>query len=166
MRKLNIRVDEFNPKELSAGDVIYLTGIIYTLRDKACKRLLEESHGFELNIVYNAGPIFKGGRILSIGPTTTSRMENYLRKLIKKYNIKGIIGKGGIGKDIIRENGICYMLFTGGAGSLAAKYVKKICGTFLDELGEAERVYKIYVENFGPLIVAIDRNGNSIFRQV
>ncbi len=162
MRIYNVTSDNFNPRNFSAGDIVYITGKIYTLRDKACKFLSENFLNIKLNIVYNSGPIIKREKILSAGPTTTSRMEKCLESIINRYKIKAIIGKGGMDKDIVKRYGICYMIFTGGAGSLAAKYIKKILNTYLDELGEAEKIYELYVENFGPLIVAIDYTGNSI----
>ncbi len=165
LRGKKVLIENFDPKIFSAGDILYLSGEIFTLRDKACKLLIEKPlKNLRIHIIYTSGPIFKNGRILSIGPTTSSRMELFLDKLIGKYNVKAIIGKGGMNRNIIKRNKICYLLFTGGAGALASKFIEKVVATYFDELGEAERIYHLYVKNFGPLIVAIDSYGNSILR--
>jgi fumarate hydratase subunit beta len=145
---------------LKIGDVVYLTGTIFTARDQACKRILEQGAPFkaENQVIYHCGPLVKG-KVLSAGPTTSRRMEEYMPKIIE-LGVKAIIGKGGLRPESVR--GAVYFAFPGGCGALAAKAIKKISNIYWPELGP-EAIYEFEVERFGPLIIGIDLKGNSLY---
>lgn len=158
--------------ELRAGDIVYLSGRIYTARDAAHRKILELSKRgelpFELEgaVIYHCGPVVrkkgKEWEVVSAGPTTSARMNKYLDEILS-LGVRGIIGKGGmeVGPFVGRA---VYFAFTGGAGSLAAESVKMVVDVYwLDELGIPEAVWVLEVEDF-PLLVAIDSNGNSLYR--
>lgn len=157
---------------LNTGDVVYITGVIYTARDAAHKRLLEmiknnEEMPFEFHgqVVFYAGPSpTKHGNIIgSIGPTTSGRMDLYSPTIIKN-GLKAMIGKGlrndEVVKTIVEEKGI-YFVAIGGSAALMSKCVKKVEIIAFEDLG-TEAIRKLYVERL-PVIVAIDCKGNSIY---
>ncbi len=160
---------------LKAGDYIYLTGIIYTARDAAHKRMYEtmrqgNSIPFELkdNIVYYLGPTpeREGQVIGSAGPTTSSRMDKYTPLLLDN-GLKGMIGKGKRNKDVIEamiKNKAVYFAAVGGAGALLSKKIKTSRVIAYDDLG-TEAIRELYVEDF-PVIVVIDCEGNNLYEIV
>lgn len=156
-----------------AGDVINLSGTVYTARDAAHKRLedaIKNGHflPFELNnaIIYYAGPTPTPANlpIGSCGPTTSSRMDSYV-PLLMDNGLKGMIGKGGRSSDvcdsIVKHCGV-YLCAIGGAGALAAKCIKSMEVIAYDDLG-CESIKKLEFESF-PLIVAIDSKGGNLFK--
>lgn len=177
--RLNTPLSEDDVRKLNMGDIVYLTGIIYTARDEAHIHILEDlRRGLELKIplkgavIYHCGPILKleGGswRVLAAGPTTSSRMNPLEPEFIEKTGIRGIIGKGGMSKSVaeaLAKHGAVYLSFTGGAAVLAANGIKAVKGVYYEELGMAEAVWVLEVKDFGPLIVGIDAKGNSIFEK-
>lgn len=162
-------------KNLKAGDYVYITGIIYTARDAAHKRMQEAiDRGEQLpidmnnNIIYYMGPSpARGGRpIGSAGPTTASRMDKYAPTLLD-MGLKGMIGKGRRSEEVreaIVRNGAVYFAAVGGAGALISQRVKKSEVIAYDDLG-TEAIRKLYVEDF-PVIVVIDKDGNNLYDMV
>ena len=164
---------------LKAGDVVYISGEIFTARDRAHQRALEYMEkGMELpvsfdgSVVYHCGPIIikEGGgwKVVSAGPTTSSRMNAVTPKILEKVSVMAIIGKGGMDERVIealRGKGV-YLAYTGGAGALAAKAVKKVKAVFWEDLGMPEAVWVFEVERFGPCVVAIDSHGKSLYAEV
>jgi len=161
-------------KNLKAGDEILLSGTIYIARDQAHKKLKnvllnKKKLPFFLQeqIIYYCGPTPTPlGKIIgSCGPTTSSRMDRFTPLLLKK-GLKGIIGKGRRGKDVIRaikkHNAIYFVAF-GGCGALLSTFVKKKKLVAYPNLG-AEAIYCLEVEDF-PLIVGVDGQGRSIFKR-
>lgn len=159
--------------ELKAGDMILLSGTIYTARDAAHKRimaLLDEGKPlpFELRgaAIYYAGPTPapEGLPIGSCGPTTSCRMDSFAPRLLD-LGLSLMIGKGTRSPEVVaamKRNGAAYLCAIGGAGALAAKAVRSCEVIAFDDLG-CESVKRLVVEDF-PLIVAIDAQGNSILR--
>lgn len=159
-------------KELKAGDYVYITGIIYTARDAAHKRMAETlAKGEELpiklenNILYYMGPspAREGRAIGSAGPTTASRMDKYAPELLD-LGLKGMIGKGKRSlqvKDSIIKNGAVYFAAIGGAGALLSKCIIESQVVAYEDLG-TEAIRKLRVEKF-PVIVVIDSKGNNIY---
>ncbi len=158
---------------LKAGDEILLSGIIYTARDQAHKRLAElikknKKLPIDLKnkIIYYCGPAAapKGKVIGSCGPTTSSRMDSFAEPILKQ-GLLGMIGKGRRNKmikDLIKKCRAIYFVAPSGCGALLAKKViskKLIC---FKDLGP-EAIYKLEVKDF-PLIVGIDLKGKSIYR--
>lgn len=161
--------------ELYAGDFVYITGIIYSARDAAHKRLYETLQKkreipFELknNIIYYMGPSpAREGQIIgSAGPTTSSRMDKYTPLLLEK-GLKGMIGKGRRSEEVIdsmNKNNAVYFAAIGGAGALLSKCIKKSEVIAYDDLG-TEAIRKLEVENF-PVIVVADNKKNNLYNKV
>ena len=175
--KLPASKDEI--KKLHIGDVIYVTGKIFTARDEAHHMMLEKDKSslpFDPSemALFHCGPLMKKEnnkwKVVSAGPTTSSRMEIFEDKFIEKFGINIIIGKGGMGKRTEKalQKYICvYTSYTGGAGALAADKVEEVPGVYwLEELGMPEAAWIFKVKEFGPLVVAIDSHGESIYRNL
>ncbi len=159
-------------KTLKAGDSCLISGVIYTARDAAHKRLCElVKEGKELpldikdSIIYFVGPTpaRPGEAIGSAGPTTSYRMDAYSPTLIE-LGLTGMIGKGKRGPEVIsamKEHGAVYFGAIGGCGALLAKCIKKAEVIAYDDLG-AEAIRRIVVEDF-PAVVIIDSEGNNLY---
>ncbi len=159
-------------RKLKAGDSCLISGVIYTARDAAHKRLCElVAEGKELPldvkdaIIYFVGPTpaKEGQAIGSAGPTTSYRMDAYSPTLIKE-GLTGMIGKGKRGPEVIdamKEHGAVYFGAIGGAGALLAKCIKKAEVIAYEDLG-AEAIRRLEVEDF-PVVVIIDSEGNNLY---
>lgn len=157
---------------LRAGDRVYLSGVVYTARDAAHKRIVQmldsgDSLPFDINgsVVYFAGPTPAKGDLAigSIGPTTSSRMDCF-SPLMLSLGQKAMIGKGNRSKavvDSIVENGAVYFAAVGGAGALYSGCIESCSVIGFDDLG-CESVKELVVKDF-PLLVAIDSQGNSLY---
>ena len=157
---------------LRAGDYVYITGIIYTARDAAHKRMQETLDRkeslpitMEGNLIYYMGPspAREGRAIGSAGPTTASRMDKYAPQLLD-LGLAGMIGKGKRSeavKDAIVRNGAVYFAAVGGAGALLSKSIIKSEVIAYNDLG-TEAIRRLEVENF-PVIVVIDKDGNNLY---
>ncbi len=174
----NLKIpDDFNLLEkLRMGDVLFITGKVFTARDEAHQLMLEyheknKKLPFEPKdmVMYHCGPVVKKEgnewKVLAAGPTTSSRMDLFEDKIIEIYGVRFIVGKGGMfdrtANALKKVKGI-YATYTGGAGALAAKSFKKVENVyFLEELGSPEAIWIFEAENFGPLIVSIDPEGNN-----
>ena len=159
-------------RKLKAGDSCLISGVIYTARDAAHKRLCElVAEGRELpldvkdSIIYFVGPTpaKPGQAIGSAGPTTSYRMDAYSPTMIAQ-GLTGMIGKGKRGPEVVdamKEHGAVYFGAIGGCGALLSKCIKKAEVVAYDDLG-AEAIRKLEVENF-PAIVIIDSDGNNLY---
>jgi L(+)-tartrate dehydratase beta subunit len=166
-------------KDIKIGDVIYLNGHIITCRDVAHRRLIE--YGRELPVDLNGGAIFHAGPIVrkiegeenkyemvSVGPTTSMRMEKFEKEFIEKTGVKVIVGKGGMGGETeaaCRENKAIHCVFPAGCAVIAAETVEEIEDAHWMDLGMPETLWVCRVKEFGPLIVSIDAEGNNLFEQ-
>lgn len=153
--------------QLKVGDEILLSGTIFTARDKAHKHILENDFSKIANgIIYHCGPIVKENRIISAGPTTSSRMNPYTPKVIEKYAVRAIIGKGGMDSDVLRalRGKAVYLSAVGGAGVLYANLMH-LKNVFLSEFGMPEAVWELEVRDF-PAIVSMDSHGNSLYEEI
>jgi fumarate hydratase subunit beta len=162
------------------NDVLYVTGTIVTARDQAHKRAIEyfnQGKPLPLNLeglaVFHCGPVVsKEGdkwKAVAAGPTTSTRMDIFEDEFIKDFKVRVVIGKGGMGKkttDAMARYGAVYGAFTGGAAILAAKAIKNVKSVEWLDLGTPEAMWIFEVEEFGPLVVAIDSHGNNIFMDV
>lgn len=161
-------------RSLHAGDTVYLTGTVYTARDQAHKRMAAElARGKELPfdlrnaIIYYCGPTpARPGRVIgSCGPTTSSRMDAFTPALLAA-GLRGMIGKGERGPDVIRalrEHTGVYFAAVGGAGALLARHVTAARVIAYEDLG-AEAIRELVVKDF-PLIVAIDATGKDLYKR-
>ncbi|WP_151821609.1 L(+)-tartrate dehydratase subunit beta [Acinetobacter oleivorans] len=163
--------------DLKVGDVVYLTGRLVTCRDVAHRRLIEQGRELPVNLeggaIFHAGPIVrkKGENdfeMVSIGPTTSMRMEKFEREFIKQTGVKLIVGKGGMGPETAvgcQENIAVHAIFPGGCAVLAATLVEEIEGAEWQDLGMPETLWINRVKEFGPLIISIDTKGNNLIQQ-
>ena len=170
--KINTPFTKEIAASLKAGDIVSLTGVIYTGRDAAHKRMVEDikagkklAFNLENQIIYYVGPApAKPGEIIgSAGPTTSYRMDAYAPFLMDRGLI-GMIGKGKRSKEVIeamKKNSGVYFGATGGAGALLANHIKKAEVIAYEDLG-AEAIHRLEVEEF-PLIVIIDKYGNNLY---
>lgn len=159
-------------RELRAGDSCLISGVIYTARDAAHKRLCElVAEGKELpmqmkdSVIYFVGPTpaKPGQAIGSAGPTTSYRMDAYSPSLIA-LGLTGMIGKGKRGAEVVeamKEHGAVYFGAIGGCGALLSKCIKKAQVVAYEDLG-AEAIRRLEVEDF-PVVVIIDSLGNNLY---
>ncbi|MFA5560131.1 MAG: fumarate hydratase C-terminal domain-containing protein, partial [Methanofastidiosum sp.] len=108
-------------------------------------------------------------KAVAAGPTTSTRMNSLEPEFIEKFKVSAIIGKGGMSKptvDAMKNFGCVYLAITGGAAVLAAKGIKEVIGVEWYELGMPEALWVLRGEKFGPLTVAIDAHGNSLYADV
>ena len=159
---------------LHAGDMVYLTGTVYSARDAAHKRMMEtlEAGGelpFDIRgqVIYYLGPTpAREGQVIgSAGPTTSSRMDKYTPRLLD-LGLKGMIGKGKRSEEVIAsmvKNHAVYFAAIGGAGALLSRQIRKSRVIAYDDLG-TEAIREMYVEDF-PVIVVIDKDGNNMYQQ-
>jgi len=151
---------------LRAGDRVTLSGTVYTARDEAHLRMQVEGIPFDPRgaVVYHCGPVVVGDRIVAAGPTTSARMDTLTRFLIEA-GVRGIIGKGGMGHEVVellQGRGV-YLAFTGGCAALAASRMR-LLGAHFPDLGMAEAVWVIGLDHL-PLVVGIDAHGNDLFQR-
>ena len=161
-------------RKLKIGDKVLINGFLYTGRDAAHKRLVDLISGggvlpFDLigQIIYYVGPTppMPGRALGSAGPTTSYRMDAYAPILIAK-GLKGMIGKGSRGKEVIeamKKYGAIYFGATGGAGALISKRIKESELVAYEDLG-AEAIRRIEVEDF-PAIVVNDIYGHDLYEE-
>ena len=164
-------------RDLHAGDVIYVDGDIVTGRDDVHIRVVKEGVGLPVDlsgrVLMHAGPIISGSaetgyEIVSIGPTTSMRMEKLEHDFIEKTGVRLIIGKGGMGErtaGACREFGAVHCVLPAGNAVVGAACVEEISGVEWMDLGMAEALWKIRVKGLGPLIVTIDSSGRNIFAE-
>lgn len=159
-------------KNLQAGDYVYITGVIYTARDAAHKRMYDamlngEQPPFDLtdNIIYYLGPTpAREGQVIgSAGPTTSSRMDKYA-PLLMEHGLSGMIGKGKRSPAVLQamqDNTCVYFAAVGGAGALLSKCIKKAEVIAYEDLG-TEAIRRLEVEEL-PAIVVGDCMGNNLY---
>ncbi|WP_153733429.1 L(+)-tartrate dehydratase subunit beta [Sporosarcina obsidiansis] len=164
-------------KDIQIGDIIYLTGTIVTCRDVAHRRLIEEKIPLPVdlngNAIFHAGPIVRDHgnedyEIISIGPTTSMRMEKFEKEFIEQTGVKLIVGKGGMGKNTeagCKNHKALHLVFPAGNAVYAATKVERIKEVHWKDLGMPESLWVCEVKEFGPLIVSIDSEGNNIFER-
>jgi L(+)-tartrate dehydratase beta subunit len=172
---LTTPVSDADLKDIHAGDVIYLNGHITTCRDVAHRRLIE--YGRELPVDIRGGAIFHAGPIVrkisenkyemvSVGPTTSMRMEKFEKEFIARTGVKVIVGKGGMGKNTAEgcvEFKAIHCVFPAGCAVLAATEVEEIERAEWMDLGMPETLWVCRIKEFGPLVVSIDTYGENLF---
>ncbi len=170
--KLTAPISVPEARKLRAGDSVLLSGVIYTARDAAHKRLCElVAQGKELPfpvkdaVIYFVGPTpaKEGQAIGSAGPTTSYRMDAYSPTLIAQ-GLTGMIGKGKRGPEVVdamKEHGAVYFGAIGGCGALLSNCIKKAEIVCYEDLG-AEAIRRLEVEDF-PVVVIIDSEGNNLY---
>lgn len=174
MKTIKTPLDNIQISRLRAGDDVLLSGVIYTARDQAHKRLVEAIKkrkplplDLKKAVIYYCGPAKTpaGGIIGSCGPTTSSRMDEFTAPLLKA-GLRGIIGKGRRSKEVVKalkHHKAVYLLAYAGCGALMTRYIKKAVCVAYPDLGP-EAIYRLEVQNC-PLIVGIDASGNNIYEK-
>lgn len=190
MRRLTIPIPDEEIRALHVGDTVFLNGIIVLGRDAAHKFMIEnfirnpvkpdeEALHEELlrlldgGVIYHCGPVVskdEDGKwtFVAAGPTTSIREEVYQPEVIAHFNLKGVIGKGGMGQNTLKacaEGPAVYFHAIGGAATLIAQSVKEVVTVHKMEFGVPEAMWVIRVEDF-PVVVTMDSHGQSIHDQV
>lgn len=173
-KKITMPLTEEKVKDLKAGDSVLLSGVIYTARDAAHKRLVDLlDKGEQLpidvkdTIIYYVGPTpaKPGHPIGSAGPTTSYRMDPYAPRLLD-IGLKGMIGKGLRSKEVVdsmKKNKAIYFAAIGGAAALMGRSIKKAEVVAYEDLG-SEAIRRLEVEDL-PVVVVIDSEGNNLYEQ-
>jgi fumarate hydratase subunit beta len=178
--KLRTPLSEQDVRALKLEDAVALSGIVYTGRDEMHLRALEfarEGKAMPVNLegaaLYHTGPIMRKTegewRIVAGGPTTSARMNTLEPEFIERFKVRAIIGKGGMSRptvEAMQKFGCVYLAMTGGAAVLAAQGIKRVVGVEWLDLGMPEAMWILEAEDLGPMTVAIDAHGNSIYQRV
>ena len=169
-------------RALKVGDVVLVSGQMFTGRDGVHSYLMKDAPPVDLrgSVLYHCGPVVvkeegksegksgAGWRVTAAGPTTSIREEPYQSDVIKRYGVRVVIGKGGMGAKTLaalKEHGAVYLNAIGGAAQFYARTIKQVDGVSLLELGTPEAMWHLTVEDF-PAIVTMDAHGNSLHKDI
>jgi fumarate hydratase class I len=179
MIRLTTPITEDQVRQLNVGDEVLLNGRLVLSRDMGHK-YMKENHPdwlkpiLEGMVIYHCGPVVRkepdgSWTFVAAGPTTSIREEPYQADVIDTYKVRGVIGKGGMGKktsDGLVKTGAVYLHATGGAGALLAAQVRRVVDVhMLEEFGSPEAFWVIEVEDF-PVVVTMDSHGGSLHELV
>lgn len=192
MKNLTLPLSDADIRSLKVGDPVQLSGVLVTGRDAAHKWMVEtfikktrEPLGDDLEVyealksllngsaIYHCGPVVAGletkdYRFVAAGPTTSTREEPYQSDVMRHFNIKGVIGKGGMGPQTLaacQEVPGVYFHAVGGAATLIAQTVVRVLGVYKMEFGVPEAMWVIEVKDF-PAVVTMDSHGNSLHAEI
>ncbi len=180
MRSIQSPMDEATARSLKVGEVVNITGKVITARDEAHIRAMEYlDEGKDVPdclfgcTLYHCGPIIveneDGYELIAAGPTTSARMNSLEPRFIKEFGVRAIIGKGGMSSEVaeaMKECGCVYLAATGGAAVTLAEGLSRVEGVEWKDLGMAEAVWRFDSNHLGPLVVAMDCHGNSLYEDV
>jgi fumarate hydratase class I len=163
-------------RSLKVGDMVEVSGIIFTGRDAVHKWLHEGNNppvSFKDGIIYHCGPVMmkKKGKWVATaaGPTTSIREEPYQAGIIEKHGLRAVIGKGGMGektRQACQKFGCVYLHAVGGAAQVLAEAIKEVKNVYgYEQFGSPEAIWELRVENF-PVVVTIDAHGNSLHKDI
>src|SRR3954467_11527616 len=161
-------------RALKVGDVVMISGRMFTGRDAVHSHLMKHEPPVDLrgSVLYHCGPVVvkegDGWRVTAAGPTTSIREEPYQGEIIRRYGVRAVIGKGGMGANTLaalREHGAVYLNAIGGAAQFYARAITRVDDVSLLEFGTPEAMWHLEVEDF-PAIVTMDAHGNSLHRDV
>jgi len=171
---LEAPLSDADVRNLKVGDVVLVSGRMFTGRDAVHSHLMKHEPPVDLrgSVLYHCGPVVvKEGekwRVTAAGPTTSIREEPYQGDIIKRYGVRAVIGKGGMGAKTLaalKEHGAVYLNAIGGAAQFYARAIKHVDDVSLLEFGTPEAMWHLTVENF-PAIVTMDAHGNSLHKDV
>ena len=179
MIELTTPISKEQIRELKVGDEVGITGVIFTGRDAVHKYLHEGGElpagvSFDGSVIYHCGPVVMkedSGKwqVTAAGPTTSIREEPYQGNIMKKFGVRGVIGKGGMGAKTLAacgENGSVYLHAIGGAAQVLAERIMKVHNVyFLEEFGSPEAIWELEVDKF-PAVVTMDSHGRSLHAEV
>ena len=161
-------------RSLKVGDVVLISGRMFTGRDAVHSYLMKHEPPVDLNgsVLYHCGPVVMkdgdGWRVTAAGPTTSIREEPYQGEIIKRYGVRAVMGKGGMGAKTLaalKEHGAVYLNAIGGAAQFYARAITKVDDVSLLELGTPEALWHLQVDSF-PAIVTMDAHGNSLHKDI
>jgi len=167
-------INEEQIRELKVGDVVMISGEMYTGRDAVHSYLMKHDPPANLDgsVLYHCGPVVMKDngsyKITAAGPTTSIREEPYQGDIIKRFGVRAVIGKGGMGKrtlDAMKESGAVYLNAIGGAAQYYARCIERVLDVNLLEFGIPEAMWHLEVKDF-PAIVTMDAHGNSLHADV
>jgi fumarate hydratase class I len=171
---LKAPISEEQVRSLKVGDVVLIDGDLYTGRDAVHAHLMKNPPPVDLTgaVLYHCGPVMlkqgDGWVVKAAGPTTSIREEPYQADVIKRYGVRAVIGKGGMGAKTLaamKESGAVYLNGIGGAAQFYARTMKQVLGVHLLDFGVPEAMWHIRVDRF-PAIVTMDAHGNSLHADV
>ncbi len=180
-RNLTLPIEPATVRGLRVGDILYLTGTLFTARDEAHLHMLKAHESGEpipfdpsQMALFHCGPVVakRNGQwtVIAAGPTTSIRMELFEDEFLETFRTPIIIGKGGMGdrtQAALESVGAVYTHYTGGAGALAAKRIESVEGVeWLEELGMPEAAWLFRVRDFGPLLVTMDSAGGNLYKDL
>ncbi len=173
---LNTPFDENMMRALKVGDLVTITGHIFGMRDRNMIHIFDEGNeppvdlkGFP--IIHTAPSLRKvedRWEKIIIGTTTSTRMDRFSPPLMEKYGVRAIIGKGGLYQgslEAMGRFGACYLAIVGGAAALETMQIEEVEAVYWPEL-HPEAIYQFRVKDFGPLVVAMDAHGQSLYAGV
>ncbi|MFE4710324.1 fumarate hydratase [Paenibacillus sp. NPDC056722] len=172
--RLTTPISEEDVRSLRVGDVVILSGEMHTGRDALHKYLMDHEAPVDLNgaVIYHCGPVMlkdeEGWHVKAAGPTTSIREEPYQGDILKKFGIRAVIGKGGMGSKTLKalqEYGGVYLNAIGGAAQYYAECIKKVNAVDFMEFGIPEAMWHLQVDGFAA-IVTMDAHGNSLHADV
>jgi len=173
--RLKMPLTEEQVRSLRVGDIVILDGEMHTGRDALHSYLMNHDSPVDLNgaVIYHCGPVMMkdeagGWRVTAAGPTTSIREEPYQGDIIKKFGIRAVIGKGGMGAKTLaalQEHGAVYLNAIGGAAQYYAECFKNVNGVDFMEFGIPEAMWHLETEGFAA-IVTMDAHGNSLHADV
>jgi fumarate hydratase class I len=167
-------ITEAQARSLKVGDILLLNGRMFTGRDSVHAYLSKHDPPVDLNgsVIYHCGPVaVKDGdawKMNAAGPTTSIREEPYQADVIRKFGVRAVIGKGGMGAktlDALKECGAVYLSAIGGAAQFYARCIERVDGVSLFEFGVPEAMWHLHVKDF-PVIVTMDAHGNSLHKDI
>jgi fumarate hydratase class I len=176
---MNTPLTEDAVRKLKVGDAVEITGVVFTGRDAVHKYLAKGGElpaGVSLanGIIYHCGPVVikdanGNWKVTAAGPTTSIREEPYQGDIIKKFGVRAVIGKGGMGDRTLaacKEAGAVYLHAIGGAAQVLAEHITKVRNVyFLEKFGSPEAIWELDVVKF-PAVVTMDAHGRSLHQEV
>lgn len=176
MIQLQAPLTEEKIRALKVGDMVELTGMVFTGRD-AVHKWLHEGHeppvSFRDGVIYHCGPVVMKRDdkwvVTAAGPTTSIREEPYQAGIIERLGVRAVIGKGGMGEKTrlaCEKLGCVYLHAIGGAAQVLAECIEEVVGVHgLEQFGSPEAIWQLRVRSF-PVVVTIDAHGNSLHRDI
>ncbi|MGD8983228.1 MAG: FumA C-terminus/TtdB family hydratase beta subunit [Desulfobacteraceae bacterium] len=173
---LGTPLSEDDVRQLKVRDTVTVNGHIFGIRDATQIRMFDQQQEPPVDLkgaicIHTAPSLRKVGdkwEKISIGTTTSTRMERFTPPLIENYGVRAVVGKAGLlegSLDAMKKFGACYLAIVGGAAALETTQIEEVEAVYWEDL-HPEAIYKFRVKDFGPLIVAMDSHGNHLYFDV
>jgi fumarate hydratase class I len=173
--KISAPISDEQIRALKVGDVVLISGPMFTGRDAVHAYLMKHDPPVDLRggVLYHCGPVVvkqpdNTWMVTAAGPTTSIREEPYQAEILKRYGVRVVIGKGGMGAKTLaglKESGAVYLNAIGGAAQFYARCIERVAGVSLMEFGTPEAMWHLEVRDF-PAIVTMDAHGNSLHNEI